>query len=68
MDILYRYLEYPKYVPQGTCRFEWVKENTYAFIIKVPADFAKMFSLVKEQYQMQQYFSTHLLNTCISIT
>ena len=25
MDILYRYLEYPKYVPQGTCRIEWVK-------------------------------------------
>ena len=25
MDILYRYLEYLKYVPQGTCRIEWVK-------------------------------------------
>ena len=25
MDSLYRYLENPKYVPQGTCRIEWVK-------------------------------------------
>ena len=27
MDTFYRYLEYPKYVPQGTCRIEWVKDR-----------------------------------------
>ena len=27
MDILYRCLEYPKYVPPDICRSEWVKRN-----------------------------------------
>ena len=27
MDTFYRYLEYPKYVPPGTCRIEWVNNR-----------------------------------------
>ena len=30
MDSLYRHLENPKYVPQGTCRIEWVNDWSFS--------------------------------------
>ena len=47
MDTLYRYLEYPKYVPQCICRIEWVKEKNALIKSYQSQNNRKLFKAIK---------------------